>query len=718
MTPEAAPSGWGTRAVAAALAAVTTPLLPAWALVTALHPRLRRDLGERWGRTVPPAAVGATWVCAASVGELGAAEALIPHLSGPVLLTADTDTGAERARAIAASFGGRVVAAARPVDHPLTIAPLWAEARPRALVFVEGTYWPQLAARAARAGVPVLRVSAKAGRRTRRLVGPTLLRLVYDATAAVAARDEAEAAFFRAQGVPVVVGGDLKGDKPVPPNPLRFSRPFVVGCSTRPGEEEALIDALRRVGDRVGRPQLLLAPRHRERFDGVWATLGGLGVRAARRSALTDGVVPADADVVLLDTIGELAGCLRGAAAAFVGGTYDPDVGGHSPAEAARAGVPVIAGPERHANRDAFRAADVIDAPTPDRLGDALIEAMTASRPQAWANDAGARTAHALRRWLDGPPAPEATPRPWLWPVAGVWAAVVALRDLPRRLGVTRPVPIGVPVIAVGSTNARGPGKTSTARWAAERLRERGHVVGVALRGYGRARRGGDVRLSTTTPDAADLGDEGALLARAGLLVAAGPDRLAAARALVAAGATAIVLDDGLQQGRLRCDVALAVVDLRFPNARGLMPAGERRAWRAVPTGATAVIAQHAGEPGAIPPAPGQAIARRRPGPWHRGDRPSPPPEGAVAAFAGVARPADVLAGLDVSVARFRALADHAVVDDALADELFRWADGRPLVTTAKDWVRLPPGRRGDVFWRDVVLEVTGADEDAWFPRR
>jgi tetraacyldisaccharide 4'-kinase len=225
------------------------------------------------------------------------------------------------------------------------------------------------------------------------------------------------------------------------------------------------------------------------------------------------------------------------------------------------------------------------------------------------------------------------------------------------------------------------------------------------------------VRLSLLTRAAADLGDEGALLADEGFLVAAGPDRVACGEALVRAGATAVVLDDGLSHRRLRRDVELLVLDARFPGARGLIPAGERREMARVPRRVTGVIVHHAGEPssGAVPP--GAAVARRSFGPWHHGDAVAPPPDGAVAAFAGVARPADVLRGLDVRVDRFRTLRDHENVDAKLADELLAWAAGLPLVCTAKDRIRLPEPLRSLVWWRDVEITVEGAP-GSWFPRR
>ena len=698
------------RAAAAVVAAATTPLLPAWAAACAAHPRLRRDLLARFGLSVPALAPGVVWVHAASVGEVGAAEALVAYLPGRVLLTADTDTGVERARAIAAASGGRVVAAIRPVDHPWTLAPLWAESRPRAVVLVEGTYWPQLAARCASAGVPLLRVSAKAGDRTRRLARRWWYAVVTAPTTRVVCRDDDEAAWFRAVGgAPVAVAGDLKGARAVADNPLTWSRPFVVGASTR-GEEVALVEACAALDDR---PALLLAPRHRERFDGVIAALAERGVPFVARTSLVDGRVPADVDVVVLDTIGELAGCLVGAAAAVVGGTFDPAIGGHSPLEAFVAGVPVVAGPHRSANEAAFEQGPVVAAEA--ATGGALARALAAARGMQ-VPAVGADAAVSTARWVVqdlGTPAPEAAPRPWALVGAVAYAATSAVHHRAFSLGLRRVARVDVPVVSVGSTNARGSGKTPTARWMADELRRRGHTVGIAVRGYRRRRGGADVRVSDQTRSADDLGDEGALHALAGYLVAAAPDRVACARALVDRGVTVVVLDDGLQHRRLHRDVDLVVLDARNPHARGLIPLGERREWDTVPPRATGAIVHHGplGWETGVP----TAVATRTPGPWHRDGCVVEAPEGPVVAFAGVARPGDVLASLDdLQVAVFRPLEDHQPIGSELVRELLAVAAGRPLVCTAKDAVRLPPEVATQVYWRDVSVRVPSAPE-SWF---
>ena len=694
--------------LARGLAAASTPLLPAWAAVTALHPRLRDDWRERWGLEVAPVSLGAVWIHAASVGEVAAAEALIDRLDVEVLLTTDTDTGARAARRLAQRWGSRVVAAARPVDHPWVLAPLWAEARPRAVVFVEGTWWPQLAARAARASVPVLRVSAKAGGRTRSLGRAWVSRPLTGLTQLVVARDMQQAEWFAAGRAPVVVGGNLKADRRPGSSPLRWSRPFVVGASTHSGEEKALLDA---VDALTPRPQLLLAPRDPRRFDEVAALLTIRGRSFVRRSALKGDQIPGTVDVVLLDTMGELRDLMPGALAAFVGGTFQERVGGHSPWEARAAGVPVVCGPHTSGQGQAFVGAQQAQRPE-DLLG--ALERAIASGPPPTSVGAGARTAGWVLERLSAP-APDASPRPWLRGLAPLYAAGSLAWTALHQGRATRRVRLGVPVVCVGSTSSRGPGRTSTVAWMAREATARGHKVGIAVRGYKRTVGGRGLFVSDTHPHASHLGDEGALHAQRGFLVAACPDRSAAARALEAKGCTLVVLDDGLQHHRLVRDVDLVVLDARRLEAGGVLPAGERREWVPVPLRVDGVILHHGSAKLRLPASIPVAHATRTLGAWHRAGVACALPEGPLAAFAGVARPADVRESLPRTVTGFRALADHEPISEALAHDLVAWANGRPLLCTAKDWVRLPPSLRDEVYWRDLTAEVCGAPE-AWFP--
>jgi len=631
-----------------------------------------------------PAPMGAVWIHAASVGEVAAAEVLWRALPGPRFVTTDTATGLRRARAFTS------LSMERPVDLPGAVAPFLAQARPRALVFVEGTWWPWLAHRARRAGVPVLRVSCKAGARTRR-VPSGILRRLWAAASGVAARDGAEAAFLaQVHDVPVEVLGDLKAGIRPAPSPLRWARPFVVGASIRSGDLGALLTAWTQA---TPDHQLLLAPRHPD----AWRPEAALqGLRWVRRSTLVGGDVPRDVDVIWLDTVGELGSCLQGASAAFVGGTFDPSIGGHAADEAHAWGVPTVAGPERGSNPRSL--ATSVLATGPADLGDALARAIDASVPGR-DDDVGERVADYVLRHSRGPSA-ELPPRPWARPLVPLWRTAVRADRLRRRL---RPrIHVDVPVISVGSANARSPGRTSTVLWIAARLASAGHRVGVALRGYRRASRG-----LACSWDGGTLGDEGSLLAAQDLPVAACRRRGEAVTALVDHGCSIVLLDDGRQSSEVHRDLDVEVIDGRYPAARGVLPAGERRtdAW-----GDGDVALVH--HPEAWPDRPrGTVAVHRRLGAWHLGGRLQPAgPQGAVAVWLGLGHPEEVLASLQNPVARQWLVSDHGMPPADLGDRVA----GLALVCTDKDRMRLPPELADRAWTRPVELDV---EDDRWLTR-
>jgi len=131
---------------------------------------------------------------------------------------------------------------------------------------------------------------------------------------------------------------------------------IIVAGSTLEGEEAALLEAWPRLLEADPKLALVLAPRHPERFGAAAALLQASGIAWVKRSTwLADRGNPPHpvepGEVVLLDTIGELASVYSLATVAFVGGSLVP-AGGHNPLEPAQFGVPVVMGPN-YAN---FRA--------------------------------------------------------------------------------------------------------------------------------------------------------------------------------------------------------------------------------------------------------------------------------------------------------------------------------------------------------------------------
>ncbi|MGD8328912.1 MAG: 3-deoxy-D-manno-octulosonic acid transferase [Acidobacteriota bacterium] len=329
-----------------------------WRLVR--RGRYRRGLGERFGhvpqrlREVDP---GAVWIHAVSVGEVHAAKGIIAHISKmmpdiPVVLSTTTDTGqamAEGAGAAACFYC--------PLDLPWALSPYLDTLRPRAIVLIETEIWPNLLNACHSRGVPVAlvnaRMSASSHRGYRRLGRPW--RRIVGQLSVVCARTEREATRLRDLGVPaerVYVTGNLKADAKVLTSPvsarqqlaeklgLNGNAPLLAAGCTMPGEEELVLQAFRAARAAAPSARLLIAPRHPERFDQVAAAIEAAGLACRRR---TSGG-PRDADVLLLDTIGELPAAYGLAIASFVGGSL-VEGGGHNLLEPAIYGQPVLFGP-------------------------------------------------------------------------------------------------------------------------------------------------------------------------------------------------------------------------------------------------------------------------------------------------------------------------------------------------------------------------------------
>jgi tetraacyldisaccharide 4'-kinase len=286
-----------------------------------------------------------------------------------------------------------------------------------------------------------------------------------------------------------------------------------------------------------------------------------------------------------------------------------------------------------------------------------------------------------------------------------------------RRL--VRPLRAPVRVICVGNLTVGGTGKTPVALALAERLLAMGHRPHFLTRGYG-GRSRGPQRVDPARHEAADVGDEALLLAKAAPTWVA-RDRAAGARTAASAGAGLLVMDDGFQNPTLVQDLSLVVIDgeVGLGNRR-LLPAGPLR--ESVPAGlarASAVVLVGEDRTAVLrllPPGLPVLLAEL-----------VYPPEagrlraGRVVAFAGIGRPEKFFAGLaqvGAQVVATRAFADHHRYREAelraLASEAERHGGAR-LVTTEKDHVRLPPAWRERVCvlpvklrWRDpAALERT-----------
>jgi 3-deoxy-D-manno-octulosonic-acid transferase len=319
------------------------------------------------------------WVHAVSVGEVLAARPLVLALKERfpalrVLVSTTTLTGNAVAQKSIRGTDGLFYA---PFDWSGPVRSALQTINPSLLLLVETEIWPNLIHEARRRGVRTAMVNGRISSRSHRgyvWIRP-FLRHVLEEIDLFLMQGDAHAERIRSMGAPaerVRVTGNLKFDSALAPRTpeklrrliapeSRRGRPLFVAGSTAGGEEEIILEAFHRVRERVPTAGLLIAPRHPERFDSVPALVEAAGFRCLRRSALEPGSWK-DGEVVLLDTLGELAQVYPLADVVFVGGSLVP-VGGHNVLEAAVAGKPVIVGPHMYNFQeiaDEFRAAEAM----------------------------------------------------------------------------------------------------------------------------------------------------------------------------------------------------------------------------------------------------------------------------------------------------------------------------------------------------------------------
>ncbi len=350
----------------AAIVCYALSMSPRLLYEAARHGKYVGTMRERWGRLpdrVDPGGRPSIWIHAVSVGEVQAARTLIPGLRDRypghrLWLSTTTRTG----RAVAAGIEAVDGLFYFPLDLPPAVDRVLDRVRPVLFVAVDTELWPNLLRRCARRGVRTMLVNGRISDRSYpryRLVRRWFRRVLADVDRCCAQSDESARRLVDL-GAPadrVVMTGNLKFDAlPAPPPApaardddlprslgLAPDRPVLMAASTHPGEEEPVLDAFRRLRSAVPDLVLLLAPRHPERGAEVAALAAARGLAAVRRSRLPeDGA--GRADVVVLDTVGELAALFPAATVVFVGGSLVP-VGGHNVIEPAARGRPVVFGP-------------------------------------------------------------------------------------------------------------------------------------------------------------------------------------------------------------------------------------------------------------------------------------------------------------------------------------------------------------------------------------
>ena len=323
------------------------------------------------------------WLHCVSVGETNAARPLVDELvtqfpSHRLVVSTTTKTGQELAQKIFAEKAEAVFYF--PFDWKFSVRRALSTFRPSAILLMETEIWPRFFREAHKSGASVVIVNGRLSEKSFKhysLVRGLIKRVLgfVDLALMQGERDAARIIDLGLALDKVRVTGNLKFDQqneaaeyPITEQlQARFgidgSRPLIVAASTHEPEEKWILYAfnkLRKTKNDIS-PRLMLVPRHSERFDSVAALVDLSGTTCVRRSA---GASPEDknADVIVLDTIGELRAVYPLADIVFVGGSLIPH-GGQSVLEPAVAGKAIITGPYTHNFIDIireFRSRDAI----------------------------------------------------------------------------------------------------------------------------------------------------------------------------------------------------------------------------------------------------------------------------------------------------------------------------------------------------------------------
>jgi 3-deoxy-D-manno-octulosonic-acid transferase len=357
--------------------------------------KYRAGLSERLGRVPSRIVQNATgpviWIHAVSVGEALAISELVSRLrarfaTARILISTTTQTGQKLA---AERFGAENVFYF-PLDFAFAVRPYLRRLKPDVIVLAETEFWPNFIRLAHSSGAKIIvtnaRISDHSFPRYRRFAA--LMRPVLRQIDAFLTQSKTDAERLVEIGAPkdrVIVAGNLKFEVKPPDTSHGIVRdlakvferdsiaPVIVAGSTVEGEEPIVLDAFRKLLSAYPTSRLLLAPRHRERFESVASLLETSGISFARRSKLAGDLAELKpGSVLLLDSIGELSAIYSLADIAFVGGSLVPR-GGHNILEPAYFGKAIVVGPHTENFRDIvsyFTAEDAVLICEPEELAD------------------------------------------------------------------------------------------------------------------------------------------------------------------------------------------------------------------------------------------------------------------------------------------------------------------------------------------------------------
>lgn len=321
-------------------------------------PQYKRGFWQRLG-FIPKQNKPCIHIHCASLGEVNAAAGLIQQLietypDFPILVTNSTPAGANR---IDALFGTQVLQLMAPIDLPIFVNRFSRKLNSKCSIFTEVEIWPNWLASLTKQQTKLMLVNARLSDKSYRNYAKwgSVFKHAFLRFDWITAQTQNDLENYQKFGVNRVSAvGNLKFDIQLPQTlsqqtldlmqSHQLNRPIWIAASVHPSEYQIIVQAHLALLKQIPDALLLIAPRHKERFDEVAEYLNSENVNYQRRSR-QQAVTQSD-HVWLIDSMGELINFYAIADIAFVGGSLVAK-GGHNPLEPAALSKPILMGPDR-----------------------------------------------------------------------------------------------------------------------------------------------------------------------------------------------------------------------------------------------------------------------------------------------------------------------------------------------------------------------------------
>jgi len=362
------------------LTIVFIALLPYFAYRALVNRKYLSNFRERMGwypDSLKSGSQPAIWLHAVSIGETLAAQSLVRALrerfpGHRIILSTTTATGQAVARTRVTEADGFCYF---PFDWKFCVRRSLKTIDPQIVILMESELWLNFLSECKARGIPVLvangRISDRSFQRSQRF--PFFISRLYSLVTRFVMQSQADKDRAIGLGAPperVTVSGNLKYDiersgvtaktegvmKSFKENFGLNGDPLIVAGSTGDAEEEIILDAFEDLREMDGMEdvRLMIAPRHPERFEAVARLLESSKLSFARRSSEQGPTNSARSEIILLDTVGELAALYQFASVVFIGGSLIKK-GGHNILEPAFYAKPIIVGPHMENFREIIR---------------------------------------------------------------------------------------------------------------------------------------------------------------------------------------------------------------------------------------------------------------------------------------------------------------------------------------------------------------------------